>query len=238
VAESRSARTCFHEDDPDHSLIRRASAEGFGTFLLMLIAAASGLQAQKLFPATPALGLLVSAFAIAGALVGLIVAFGAVSGGHFNPLITGLQWLGRERSPSCSVAYILAQAVGAVAGALVARLLFEAPAGIGRSLATGPMALSELVGAAGLMAVVFGCSRSKRAETGPFAVGAWLTGTILATPSTAYVNPAIALGAVFAAGPIALDAKTTFLFIAVEILGALLAFAVIRFTFPPDRREV
>ena len=234
MAEARSLRNCFHEDDPSHSLIRRAAAEAIGTFLLMLVAGASGLQAQHLFPAEPGLGLLISAVTIAGALVGLIVAFGAVSGGHFNPLITGLQWLGRERPSVCTIVYILAQAIGAVAGALVARLMFGAPAEPGHALFTWAMALSELLASAGLMAVVFGCIRSKRAETGPFAVGAWLTAAILATPSASYANPAVTLGAAFAAGPIALDRPTTLLFIAVEILGALIAFAIIRFIFPPD----
>lgn len=96
---------------------------------------------------------------------------------------------------------------------------------------TGAMALSEVIASAGLMAVVFGCIRSGRAETGPFAVGAWLTGAILAFPSTSYANPAITLGALFAAGPIALDRSTTLLFIGMEVVGALIAFAVIRFAF-------
>jgi hypothetical protein len=74
--------------------------------------------------------------------------------------------------------------------------------------------------------------RSRRAETGPFAVRAGLAGAILAAPAASYANPAIALGALFAAGPIALDAPTTLLFVAAEILGALIVFAAIGIAFP------
>jgi glycerol uptake facilitator-like aquaporin len=233
MAEPGAWRTCFFEDDPNCSLLRRAGVEGIGTYLLMLAATASGLQAQHLFSALPGLALAMSAVTIAGVLVGLIIAFGSVSGGHFNPLITALQWLGGERPSACTAAYILAQAAGAVAGALTARILFGGGPETGHAMNTGGMAVSEAVASAGLMAVVFGCIRSARADTGPFAVGAWLTGAILAFPSTSYANPAVTLGALFASGPIALDRPTTLLFIGMEVVGALIAFGVISLAFRP-----
>ncbi len=57
-------------------------------------------------------GLLASAIATAGVLIGLILAFASVSGGHFNPLITGLQWFSGERKPDCTLAYAAAQFQG------------------------------------------------------------------------------------------------------------------------------
>jgi hypothetical protein len=66
--------TCFFERDPDVSVLRRAASEAVGTLLLMLAATGSGLAIRHLLPDDPALGLLASAFATAGALVGLILA--------------------------------------------------------------------------------------------------------------------------------------------------------------------
>ena len=174
-----------------------------------------------------------SAVATAAALVGLIIAFGAVSGGHFNPLITGLQWLSRERGAACTLAYVAAQIVGAILGGLLAKALFAE----GSIEAVAPplgatMVASEAVAAAGLMVVVFACSRSARREAGPFAVGGWVLAAILATPSGSYANPAIAIAALFAAGPMALPAQTVLLYVPAEVAGALLAAGVIAFTFP------
>jgi glycerol uptake facilitator-like aquaporin len=230
----RSQPACFFEADPARKLLHRAAVEGIGTLLLMLAATGSGLQAHRLFPSEPGLGLLVSALAIPGALVGLIMALGAVSGGHFNPLITALQWLGRERSLHCTVAYIGAQMLGAIGGALLAAVIFGAPVGGAAGAVNWSMGLSELVASAGLMLVVCGCARSRRTEAGPFAVGAWLTGAILAMPSTSYANPAIALGAAFAAGPIALNSATAWFFVASEVLGALAAFAIVGYAYPAE----
>lgn len=81
----------------------------------MLAATGSGLAAQR-FSADPLVRLIASAAATAGALTGLIVALGAVSGGHFNPLITGLQWLMGERRSDCVLAYMAAQLAGAITG--------------------------------------------------------------------------------------------------------------------------
>ncbi len=88
-----------------------------------------------------------------------------------------------------------------------------------------------------LMIVVLGCARSGRAETGPFAVGAWLAGAIVATPSGSYANPAIALGAIVASGPIALSVNTAFLYVPAEIAGALLALLVVAVTYPLRSRR-
>jgi glycerol uptake facilitator-like aquaporin len=229
--------TCFFERDPGLALARRAGVEGIGTLLLMFVATASGLQAHRLVPAEPALGLLFSALSIAGALAGLIVAFGAVSGGHFNPLITLLQWLARERSLRCTGAYVGAQAIGAIAGAVLADAIFSARADGATTAPDWTLGASEIAASMGLMVVVFGCARSGRRETGPFAVAAWLTAAILATPSASYANPAIALAAAFAAGPIGLRLDMVLFYIVMEIVGAMIAFAIIRYAFPAFTAE-
>jgi glycerol uptake facilitator-like aquaporin len=232
------AETCFFERDPDVALARRAAVEAIGTLLLAFAVCGAGLASHHLFPERSSLGLMVSALATAGALIGLIVAFGSVSGGHFNPLISGLQWLAGERKLDCAVAYVLAQFGGGIAGALLARTIVDA----GRPFVnppplTWPLAASEVLATAGLMIVVFGCARSRRTETGPFAVGAWLVGAIIATPSTSYANPAIALRALFAVGPVALPATTVIAYVPAELAGAVLAFVVITVAYPPHHED-
>jgi len=228
----RHSATCFFERDPGIAVARRAAAEGVGTFLLMLVATDAGFAVARLAAGSAALILIGSAMATAGALVGLIVAFGEISGGHFNPLITGLQWLTGERPLPCTLSYVAAQCVGSIAGALLAKGLYGGGSAAGSMGATWLAALSEVIASAGLMTVVFSCARSGRKETGPFAVGAWLLAAIVATPSTSYANPAIAMAAVFAAGPITLSPSQALVYVFAEIAGALIALIPVSIAYP------
>jgi glycerol uptake facilitator-like aquaporin len=221
---------CFTEADPQLALARRAMAEFAGTLLLMLVVVGVGLTTQS---GGHTLGVMAEALGVAGALVGLIIAFGQVSGGHFNPLITLLQWLSGLRSLNCTIVYIAAQLAGGLVGAVAAAFMFGAfgPRSVTPLIKPG-LAMSEFIASAGLMIIVFGCTRAGRKDTAPFAVGAWLAAATIATPSGSYANPAIALAAIFATGPTSLPAHTAFLYVFVEVVGALLALATVAFCYP------
>lgn len=222
---------CFHEVDPGRALARRAAAEGIGTLILVFAACAAGIAATRLLPGQPGGAAVLVALAISGALVGLIVAFGALSGGHFNPLISFAQLLSGERTVRCAIAYIACQLAGGLAGGALAAIMWHtAPPGSG---GLGPSGMpSEFVASAGLMLIVLGSARSGRPETGPFAVGAWLVAAIIATPTGSYANPAVVVGALVAAGPVALGIGSALPYIAAEIAGAVLALAIVTGLFP------
>ena len=228
--------TCFFEADPDASLASRALAEGIGTLLLTAAIASAGLMAQRLTHEAPLLQLFASAVVVAGALVGLICAFSAVSGGHFNPLITALQWLAGERGFECTAVYIISQTIGAFIGSELANLV----SGGSVSPATAPpidvsLVLGEALATTGLMIVVLGCARSGRVDSGPFAVGAWLVAAILFTPSGSYANPAVTLASIVSLGQTHLSASTAFGFVVAEVGGGVLALVVISATHPRAR---
>ncbi len=223
--------TCFHEADPALSLWRRSGVEALGTLLLVLAASGGGIAASRLFSAAPGFVLPVVALVLAGALVSLIVALGAVSGGHFNPLITMLQWLARERGGICTAAYVSAQLGGGVLGGWLAGQVWHVAAAEAGGLGWNG-AVSELVASAGLMLVVFGCARSGRATTGPFAVGAWLVAAVIATPTTSYANPAVVLAALVTAGPLALGGPSAAPYLLGEAAGGLLALAAVTLFIP------
>lgn len=225
--------SCFFEQNPALPLVRRSFVEAVGTAFLVVAAIASGLSVARLATNEPLVASIIVAVSIAGALVGLIVALGKVSGGHYNPIITIAQWLSGERSRTCMIAYVLGQIAGAIVGALLSQQMFAdhvaaaAPAG----LPSFGMFLSEVVASAGLMTIVLGCARSTKWETGPFAVGAWLTAAILATPSTSYANPAIAIAAIFAAGPVALAPSIAAAYVVAQLIGMAIAIVINRIAF-------
>lgn len=225
---------CFFESNPAIPLLRRAFVEAIGTFLLVLILVGSGLAVSRQSPVIPLVANLTIAISVAGALVGLIVAFGKVSGGHFNPLITIAQWLSRERSATCTAAYVVAQCCGGALGAIVAGSTILVPPDAGPAATTTAFMLSEVIASAGLLSIVLGCAKSAKWETGPFGVGLWLVAAIVATPSGSYANPAVTIAVVLAKGPTSLATSTALLYVLAQLIGLLIAIVVNRIAFAPD----
>lgn len=176
------------------TLGRRAVAEGVGTALLVATVVGSGIMGERLSGGNAAIALLANTLATAGALVALIVAFGPISGAHFNPVVTvadasqgGLPW-------ASVPAYLVAQVVGGVSGSCLANAMFDLPL---VQLSTharsgGRQLLSEIVATFGLLAVIWGCVRH-RAHAAPYAVAAYIAAAYWFTPSTSFANPAVTL---------------------------------------------
>jgi glycerol uptake facilitator-like aquaporin len=190
-------------------------------------------MAERLSGGNVALALLANSIATGAGLVALILAFGGVSGAHFNPVVTvsdaslgGLPW--RAVPP-----YIVAQLGGAFAGVALAHLMFDAPvfsashharAGIGQLA-------GELTATFGLVCVIRGCSRSRPAAT-PFAAGAYITAAYWFTSSTSFANPAVTLARAATdsfAGIRPADAPA---FICAQALGAASATLFFRWLVP------
>src|SRR5690606_2924414 len=97
-------------------LPRRLAAEAFGTGVLIVAVVGSGIAASRLSAGDVGLQLLESAAATAGALIGLILMFGAVSGAHFNPVVTLVDRLLGTTTTRDTVLYVVAQVVGGCLG--------------------------------------------------------------------------------------------------------------------------
>ncbi len=97
-----------------------------------------------------------SDFAVVGlvhafALFMLIIVFGQVSGGHFNPAVTVAAWAMRRIDPVDAVVYVLAQLSGGVLGALLVKgLLLDE----GRASNYGAASISDLLGSPAAGAIV------------------------------------------------------------------------------------
>ena len=109
-------------------LARRLAAEALGTGLLIVAVIGSGIMATRLSPDEIGLQLLENAIATAGALVGLILMFGAVSGAHFNPIVTLTDRLLGTTTNRDTGLYVVAQVIGGCLGAMLVNLMFELPA--------------------------------------------------------------------------------------------------------------
>ena len=96
--------------------------------MLIVAVIGSGIAASRLSTGDVGLQLLENAAATAGALIGLILMFGAVSGAHFNPVVTILDRLLGTTTTRDTGLYIVAQVIGGCLGAMLVNLMFELPA--------------------------------------------------------------------------------------------------------------
>ena len=218
------------------SLVRRLAAEGAGTALLLAAVVGSGIMGERLAGGNVAMALLANTLATGAALVALILAFGPISGAHFNPAVT-LAEAARRRTPWREVPpYLLAQLAGAFAGVLAAHLMFGEPpfAASTHARSGAAQALSEVVATFGLLAVIFGCTR-REPRAVPFAVGAWITAAYWFTASTSFANPAVTLARAATdtfSGIRPADAPA---FVAAQLLGAAAATGLFRWLEAPRR---
>ncbi len=164
----------------------------------------------------------------------IILMFGPVSGGHFNPVVSfadaafgGLSW--RE-----AAAYLPAQVAGCIGGAVLANLMFALPAVTisAKHRATPAHFLSEIVATLGLLLVIFALARSGRARSAPAAVGAYIGAAYWFTSSTSFANPAITIGRMFSATFAGIAPSSVPSFIGAQIAGGVLAVVVIRVLYP------
>lgn len=220
-------------------LARRLVAEALGTSLLIIAVIGSGIMASRLSPSDVGLQLLENAAATAGALIGLILMFGAVSGAHFNPIVTLVDRLLGTISTRDAVLYALVQTVGGCIGTVIANLMFSLPAATWSTHArsSGALWLSEVVATVGLLLVIHGCVRTGRTEAVPFAVGVWIGGAYWFTSSTSFANPAVTVARMLSDSFAGIKPSSAPMFVLMQVIGALLAYGLIRFIFPHNASE-
>lgn len=220
-------------------LTRRVVAEAVGTGFLVMAVIGSGIMAQRLSPDDVGLQLLENAFATAGALVGLILMFGAVSGAHFNPVVTLTdRWFGTIRTRDAAL-YIGAQVVGGCIGAMLANLMFELPAidVSTKTRSSGALWLSEAIATVGLLLVIHGCVRTGRARVVPFAVAAWIGGAYWFTSSTSFANPAVTIARTLSNTFAGIDPSSVPMFVVMQLVGMVVAIAAIWLFFPHPEED-
>jgi glycerol uptake facilitator-like aquaporin len=206
-------------------LARRLLAEFLGTGLLATVVVGSGIAAQRLSPGDTGLQLLENSTATLLGLSVLILLFGPVSGGHFNPVVSIADWLlgrrtGHGLAPSHVVAYSAAQVGGAVAGALLANAMFDLSTTIStKQRGTAGHLLAEVVATSILVALIFALARTGRGALAAPAVGAYIGAAYWFTSSTSFANPAVTVGRVFSDTFAGIAPASAAAFVAVQLAG-------------------
>lgn len=218
---------------------RRLLAEFLGSAFLAATVVGSGIAAAQLSPGDAGLQLLENAAATAAGLFTFILMFGQVSGAHFNPVVSlvdasfgGLRW-------RHAFAYIPAQVVGCIAGAIAANVMFDLSA---ISIATTHRAsrshlFAEVIATLGLLLVIFSLARTRRGNLAPAAVGAYIGAAYFFTSSTSFANPAISVGRIFSDTFAGIAPASVPAFVVVQLVGGAVAIGVIRTLYPDITSE-
>jgi arsenate reductase len=215
-------------------LRRRLLAELLGSAFLGALVVGSGIAAQKLSPTDVGLQLLENAAATGAGLFAIILMFGPVSGGHFNPVVSladasfgGMRW--RE-----ALAYLPAQVGGCVLGAIAANAMF-ALAAVSISTkhrASSAHLLAEAIATAGLLLVIFSLARTRRGASAPAAVGAYIGAAYFFTSSTSFANPAISVGRMFSNTFAGIAPPSVPGFVIAQLIGGCAAILALRALYP------
>jgi arsenate reductase len=217
-----------------YGLPRRLLAELLGSAFLAALVIGSGIAAQRLSPNDVGLQLFENAAATGAGLFAIILMFGPVSGGHFNPVVSFVDAHFGGISHRDALAYLPAQVAGCTLGAIVANIMFSLSA---VSISTHHRAspahfLSEVIATAGLMLVIFALARTRRSSVTPAAVGAYIGAAYFFTSSTSFANPAITIGRMFSNTFAGIAPASVPAFVLAQIVGGVAAVIVLRALYP------
>jgi MIP family channel proteins len=192
--------------------MRSYLAELIGTFALILVGGGSIVANQV---SHGGLGVTGIAFAHGLTIMAMAYAFGAISGGHFNPAVTTAMLVNRRIGPAKGVVYIVSQLLGAALAGLLLRAIYHGSPWVSASPFLGACDLDanvsfhtgviiEAVLTFFLITVIYATAVDSRGSgiTAPIAIGLTITlGILWAGPLTgAAINPARAFGPAVATG--------------------------------------
>ncbi len=210
-------------------------AECLGTTLLLIGVVGSGIMAARLSPDDVGLQLFQNAVATAAVLVAIIAIFGTISA-DFNPAVTIGAWLLGHRAGRDVAPLIVVQVIGAVAGTVLANLMFDLDAATWSttSRSGGHLWLSEVVATVGLLLMVFALVRAGRTAHLPYVVGAYIGGAYFFTSSTSFANPAVTVGRTLSDTFAGIEPSCAPMFVVMQLVGVGVAVVLLRALFPTD----
>ncbi len=229
---------------------KKYAAEALGTFALVLFGCGSAVIAGITGSGPEGIGLLGIALAFGLAVVAMAYTIGPISGCHINPAISIAMLAAGKLSAKDTVGYVIAQCIGAIAGAGVLYVLATGATGFtmgewalgsngwgdgyGGGYDMKSALIAEIVFTFLFLMVIFGTTaKNASPQMAGLAIGISLVliHLVIIPITGTSVNPARSLGPALFAGGMAL--QQLWLFIVAPIVGGLAA-ALLRKIFIDD----
>ena len=203
-------------------LVTNATAEFFGTAMLVCVVVGSGIMGTTL-STDAGVALLINTVSTVLALALIIAVLAPVSGAHLNPVVTVIEWSKKSVRAVDAFFMVLAQVAGAIAGSVVAHAMFELPLlSLGTQQRFNPgTGIGEIIATAGLVIVIYVFAMRNRAQIIPVVVAGWIGSAYFFTSSTSFANPAVTVGRMFTDTFAGISPTAVLPFILAQGLGAI-----------------
>ena len=203
--------------------VTNATAEFFGTAMLVCVVVGSGIMGTTL-STDAGVALLINTVSTVLALALIIAVLAPVSGAHLNPVVTVIEWSKKSIRAVEATLMVLAQVAGAIAGAVAAHAMFELPllnSGTQQRFNPGT-GIGEIIATAGLVIVIYVFSMRNRAQFIPILVAGWIGSAYFFTSSTSFANPAVTVGRMFTDTFAGISPTAVLPFILAQGVGAII----------------
>lgn len=204
-------------------------SEYIGTAIFVSAMVGSGIAGSNLSGDLQVVGI-ANTLATALVLGVLILTFGSVSGGHFNPVVSMAVAIQGGFKSAEVLPYLAAQFAGAISGAALSNAMFGGDLFqvSSKGMTSNGSIIGEVVATAGLVFIVLMLDKVKRTELIAVALPAWIAAGSFFTSSGAFANPAVTVGRIFTdsfagIGPVSVPS-----FVVAQLLGAAIGIVLAR----------
>jgi len=212
-------------------------AEFIGSMFLVMTAVSSMMMFTYVLEAPKGVAVFANAVSVSFVLCVLIEMFNPISGAHFNPVVTMVMLLEKKIEPLKALAYVLCQFVGGIAGTMFSHLMFFDEVGglfsISDNVRSGYVFFGEFFGTFILVLAILMLAVAKSGRM-PIIIGFLVGSQVMATSSTMFANPQVTLARMFTDTVSGIRPIDGMVFIAVQVMGALLAYVVWRVVLRRD----
>jgi len=198
-------------------------SEFFGTCSLLIIIVGSGIMGDSLSHGNPAITLLANSIATGAGLYFLIQSLSTISGAHFNPAVSLVEYLNNKISLKEFIIYSFSQISGGVLGvwithAMFGKVIFQ----LSNQHRSEPrLLLSELTATLGLISTIKLTGKNSPDKT-PIAVSLYIVAAYWCTSSTSFANPAVTIARSLTDTFSGIYWQDAPLFIAAQLCGGLI----------------
>jgi len=208
---------------------KKLVSEFIGTALLLAVITGSGIMGETLSRNNNAIALLGNSIATGAGLFVLISVLMPISGAHFNPLVSFLEWSNKKLKTNELIKYFICQLVGAISGVLVIHFIFALPI---IEVSTHERSginyyVSEFISTLVLLSVIYFGGKSDKKQI-PMLVALTVTCGYWFTSSTFFANPAVTIARSFTDTFVGIQSADVMPFIIAQFLAALVFILIIR----------
>jgi len=224
------------------SSLGEAIAEFIGSMFIVIAAISPMILFASIFQSEKSIAVFVNAITVVFVICALIEVFKPVSGAHFNPIVTMVMLFEKKIGAIAALFFVFFQVAGGITGIILSHLMFYDYVGHLLSVSditrNNYMYFGEILGSFILILAILLLIKAKSNKIS-IIIGLLVGGQIFSTSSMMFANPQVTIARMFTGSISGIRPIDGLVFIAMQIIGAILAYGVYRLIkfCKPDKEE-